>query len=51
MVAGDVDAAVDRGIELQVVVAGCARDDHTDAVQIDDVLPMAALRSVYSLIS
>ena len=42
MVAGDGDAAVDRGIELQVVVAGCARDDHTDPVQIDDVLPMAA---------
>lgn len=32
MVAGDGDAAVDRGIELQVVVAGCARDDHTDPV-------------------
>ena len=30
MVAGDGDAAVDRGIELQVVVAGAARDDHTD---------------------
>lgn len=40
-VAGNGDTAVDRRVETQVPIAGTARGECPDAIQIDDVFPMA----------
>ena len=38
--AGNGNAAVDRGMEAKVPVAGAARSECPDAIQVDDVFPM-----------
>jgi len=40
-IAGDGDAAVDRRVKAKVPVPGAARGERPDAVQIDNVFPMA----------
>jgi hypothetical protein len=40
-IAGDGDAAVDRGIESEVVAAALARGERANPIQIDNEFPVA----------
>ena len=42
MIAGNGDAAVNRRVETEIIVSGATRGKHPDAVQVDDVFPMAS---------